>query len=196
MAKRGRKVKRIAIFLCAVPLALSLACSAAHTSAETAPSFPEDVEFVVVDELPAEAESADEQQAYCYVSAAFYEGGTPMRSVPVVLYSGDQALFSALTDASGRVACGALPQGADLLVVASPEAEEDASAVILLLPAKSAESAALLRTNAVALEPTGELDGSPCLNVVFILGGSTSAAGPQLPFAELSVERRVSLKLS
>lgn len=188
-------MKRIAIFLCALPLLFSLACSTARIAAEAAPPFPSGVEFVVVDELPAEAESAGDQPVSCYVSASFYENGAPMRAVPVVLYSGDQALLAALTDVDGHIACGMLPMETNLLVVVSRSAGEAARAVVLLQTAQGTLNKAVSRSGAVALEPTAEPNGRYCLNVAFILGGTAAAQESPLPFADFSSARRVPLAL-
>lgn len=164
-------MKRIAILFALAAFAfLPLAgCSDKHALSDT--TFPDDVEFVVVDSLP---ESEDAAQNV-YVSATFVDGDSPACAVPVVLYEGDSAVFAALTDDAGRVACGGLP--VDTVIrfsVTGPGGNALSLSVRFVSFGQTQSAAAYARQGVAVVVAVAQANGMPCADLLFLMNAAPS----------------------
>jgi len=180
-------VKRIAIlFALAGFMLFSLGgCSGSKQSlSETI--FPDDLEFVVVDSLP-EDESALQDDApadtVC-VSATFVDGDSPACAMPVVLYEGDSAVFAALTDDSGRVACGSLPADTVIRFSAIVSGHNTLSLSVRFLSSGQDGPAAYISRDVAIVAPVAQAGGLPCADLLFLL--SSEACKDAAPFSAAS----------
>jgi len=170
-------VKRIAILFALAAFAfLPLAgCSDKHALSGT--TFPDDVEFVVVDALP-ESETAsqgdDDAQNVC-VCATFVDGDSPACAVPVVLYQGDSAVFAALTDDAGRVACGSLPVDTAILFSVTDYGGNALSLSVRFVSFGQTQSAAAYARQGIAVVvPVAQANGTPYADLLFLMDAASS----------------------
>lgn len=161
-------MKRIAFFLATAlfcPLFL-FSCA----PAESVSGFPDDLNFVVVDQLPdGDTSSAGDS---VFVSALFFQNGEPMCAVPVSLSAGETWLFTGLTDAYGRLACGELPTGEDVLFCVSSAEDETLHAnVYFESPSDCGDSVA--PSGAVFVRTNETQAGIRTAELLFLAGNST-----------------------
>lgn len=170
-------MKRIAFPLLAAAVCLLSLCACAKTESSAASDFPEDVDFVVVDHLPEDDGASQDGGADVLVSAFFYDAGEPMRAVPVFLSVGGTAILAELTDAYGRLACGELPAGEDVLFCVSPSPDVTLRAGVIFV-SSSKPGAVSVPDGVTAVVPDGTLGDCRTADLLFLAGngGAASAA--------------------
>lgn len=179
-------MKRIAILLALAGFVLLSLGGCAKEQSLSDPVFPDDVEFVVVDSLPEDEtlSQGDANVDVVFVSATFVDDGSPVCALPVVLYEGDSALFAALTDDSGRVACGSLPFDTAVRFSALVSGRDAVSLSVCFLPSGQSQTGAYTRRDVVVIVPTAQAGGMQCADLLFLLG--ENAGSDVQPFSPAS----------
>jgi len=171
-ARKETKVKRIAVLLFATAFGLLLLGACAPKESAGASDFPDDLDFVVVDQLPDGSASLQTGDSV-FVSALFFQDGEPLRTVPVSLSVDGTWVFADLTDACGRLACGELPAGEDVLFCVSSSEDKTLRADVYFTPC-SAQDASAVQPGAVAVEAEETPAGIRTAELLFL-----AAAGEQ-----------------
>jgi len=191
-ARKETKVKRIAFFLAAAlfcPLLL-FACA----PAESASGFPDDLDFVVVGQPPDGGALSTGDSVF--VSALFFQDGAPMRTVPVCLSAGGTWIFADLTDAYGRLACGGLPAGEDVLFCVSPAEGETLYSDVYFAPS-SAQGFSPAPDGAAFVQPDETQAGIRMAELLFLTGnGVQTQSAHTFSFDPLHLYSGVVLYLS
>lgn len=161
-------MKRIAILFVLIGFVLFVSdgCGSKQTLSGTL--FPDNVEFVVVDSFPENdtAQSSGKKDTVC-VSATFVDGDSPVHALPVVLYEDGSAVFSAVTDDSGRIACGSLPVDVNIRFTMLVSNLDSVSLNVRFLRAAQSYSVAERNRDTTVIAPVAEFGGIPCADLLF-----------------------------